>query len=81
MQRGDFHNRLEHKVEKHDLYSVLNVFNIKKGDFFSICVTVVVKLAVFMLFGLRLAVCGINVILFAYLSIAICLYLLWFCSL
>lgn len=81
VQCGDFHNRLEHKVEKQDLYSVLNVFNTKNGDFFSICVTVVVNLAVFMFFGLRLAVnCSINVILFPCLS-PLCLYLVCFGSL
>lgn len=80
MQGGDFHNQLECKVEKHNLYSVLNVFNIINGDFF--CVCMVVKLAVFMQFGLRLAVnCGINVILFPYLSITLCLCSVCFGSL
>lgn len=50
---GDFYNRLDDKVEKHDLYFVLNVFNIKKGEFFLVCVFVDVKLPVFLVFVIK----------------------------
>lgn len=64
MQCGDFYNRLDDKVEKHDLYFVLNVFNIKKREFFLVCVTVGVKLLVFLLFVIKLAVdCGFNAVI------------------
>lgn len=65
-------NGMEHKVGKINLYSVLNLI-LKLETFFTMCMTVVVKLAVFMLFDLRIAVnCGINVILFLHLSISLC---------
>lgn len=72
MQCGDFYNRLDDKVEKHDLYFVLNVFNIKKGEFFLVWVTVDVKLPVFLLFIKSF---------FSYLSITFCLLcVLVFCD-
>lgn len=65
VQCGVFYNRLDDKVEKHDLYFVLKVFNIKKGEFSLVCVTVAVKLRVFLLFVIKRAVdCGFNEILF-----------------
>lgn len=82
VQCRGFHNRLECTVEECDLYSVLNVISIKNGDFFSIYVTAVVKLAVFMLSVLKLAVNrGINVILFPHLSITLHLYSAYLVSL